>query len=175
MANYVWLTIVATLGSWAILVPSKFVEGKLEDQVPMRITLMLLGALLGLIAWGVAEGLMIRHDQLARADRCRQRSVQSPNARLGQQLERLSIRPLQSTSPTSLSCSYLPRWWRQTEYTRSTRMSLVDCHQLRLRRLAAPHLLVVPATDGNDRSRRHRARDATGKPLDATQPAPGNQ
>ena len=40
MATYIWLTIVATLGSWAILVPSKFVEGKLEDQVPMRITLM---------------------------------------------------------------------------------------------------------------------------------------
>src|SRR6201999_2178135 len=59
MATYIWLTIVGTLGSWVVLVPSKFVEGKLEDQVPMRITLMLLGALLGLIAWGVADGLML--------------------------------------------------------------------------------------------------------------------
>ena len=74
MATYVWLTIVGTLGSWAILVPSKFVEGKLEDQVPMRITLMLLGALLGLVAWGIADGLMLNNRQLARADRCGPRS-----------------------------------------------------------------------------------------------------
>ena len=37
---YMWLAIVGTLGSWAILVPAKFAEGKLEDQVPMRITLL---------------------------------------------------------------------------------------------------------------------------------------
>ena len=69
-ATYFWLTIVGTLGSWAILVPSKFVEGKLEDQVPMRITLMLLGALLGLIAWGIADGLMLKTPgRQPRADR----------------------------------------------------------------------------------------------------------
>ena len=54
MAIYLWLALVGTLGSWAVLVPTKFFEGKIEDQVPMRIVLLLLGGLVG--AGGVAAG-----------------------------------------------------------------------------------------------------------------------
>jgi phosphoglycerate dehydrogenase-like enzyme len=38
-----FVAVVGTLGAWAIIVPSKFTEGKLEDQVPMRLTLLALG------------------------------------------------------------------------------------------------------------------------------------
>jgi hypothetical protein len=123
MANYVWLTIVATLGSWAILVPSKFVEGKLEDHVPMRITLLLLGALLGLIAWGVAEGLMI-HPTTWREPISVGSGLIS-HEMLGWAKFSNGLNPT-----AAIYVSYfaflllLPRWWRQTEYTRSTRMSL---------------------------------------------------
>ena len=51
MAVYLWLALVGTLGSWAILVPTKFSEGKLEDQGPIRVLLLLLGGLVGAAAW----------------------------------------------------------------------------------------------------------------------------
>ncbi len=59
-ATYFWIAAVSTLGSWVILVPSKFVEGKIEDHTPMRITLMLSGALVGLAAWGIAAALFMK-------------------------------------------------------------------------------------------------------------------
>ena len=51
MASYLWLAAVGTLGSWAVLIPSKFFEGKLEDHAPIRISLLLLGTLVGAAAW----------------------------------------------------------------------------------------------------------------------------
>ncbi len=174
MATYVWLTIVGTLGSWAVLVPSKFVEGKLEDQVPMRITLMLLGALLGLIAWGVSEGLMIRmtgwhepidvgsgllsHEMLDWPQRVER--TQSARGRLRRVL-RVPVR----ASALVASDRIYPQHAHE----------FVVHHRLRLHGVAAPYFLVVPATDGNDHGGRDRARDPTGKSLDASQPAPGNQ
>jgi serine/threonine protein kinase len=123
MATYVWLTIVATLGSWAVLVPAKFVEGKLEDQVPMRITLMLLGALLGLIAWGVADGLMLKMPGW-REPMDVGRGLVS-HEMLGWVKGESGANP-----PAAVYVAYfaflfvLPRWWRQTEFTRTARLSL---------------------------------------------------
>jgi serine/threonine protein kinase len=123
LAAYLWLTIVATLGSWAILVPSKFVEGKLEDQVPMRITLMLLGALLGLIAWGIADGLMLKTAGW-------REPIDVGRGLVSQEMLGWAKGESGSNSPPAVYVAYfaflfvLPRWWRQTEFTRATRMSL---------------------------------------------------
>jgi serine/threonine protein kinase len=123
MATYIWLTIVATLGSWAILVPSKFVEGKLEDHVPMRITLMLLGALLGLIAWGVAEGLMIH--MTGWREPIDVGSGLFSHEMLGWTKISNGANPAASVYVSYFAFLFvLPRWWRQTEYTRTARMSL---------------------------------------------------
>jgi serine/threonine protein kinase len=122
-ATYFWLTIVATLGSWAILVPSKFVEGKLEDQVPMRITLMLLGALLGLIAWAVADGLMLKTAGWSEP-------IDVGRGLVSHEMLGWAKRETGANPPVAVYVAYfaflfvLPRWWRQTEYIRSTRLSL---------------------------------------------------
>jgi serine/threonine protein kinase len=122
-ATYLWLTIVGTLGSWAILVPSKFAEGKLEDQVPMRITLMLLGALLGLVAWGIADGLMLKTPGWREPIDVGSGLVS--HGMLGWAKSERGANP-----PSAIYVAYfaflfvIPRWWRQTEYTRGTRMSL---------------------------------------------------
>jgi serine/threonine protein kinase len=124
MAAYCWLTIVGTLGSWAILVPSKFIEGKLEDQVPMRITLMLLGALLGLIAWGIADGLMLKTPGGHRDP------IEVSRGLVSHELLGWATGESGATPPAAVYIAYfaflfvLPRWWRQTEFTRTTRMSL---------------------------------------------------
>jgi eukaryotic-like serine/threonine-protein kinase len=122
-ASYTWLMVVCTLGSWAILIPSKFVEGKLEDQVPMRITLMLLGALLGLVAWGVAEGLMTRMPSWSEP-------IDIGRGLVSHEMLGWIKGSPGSNPPAAAYVAYfaflfgVPRWWRQTEYTRATRMSL---------------------------------------------------
>jgi serine/threonine protein kinase len=123
MAMYLWLAMVGTLGSWAIIVPAKLVEGKLEDQVPMRLTLLLCGALLGAVAWYLASALLLS----------------TPHMGDGIVIDRglLSNEMLKwpkSQSDMNLSPAYyiayfaflflLPRWWRQAEWTRSGRVSL---------------------------------------------------
>jgi serine/threonine protein kinase len=122
-ATYFWLTIVGTLGSWAVLVPSKFVEGKLEDQVPMRITLMLLGALIGLIAWGIADSLMLKTAGW-------REPIDVGRGLVSQEMLGWARGESGSNSPAAVYVAYfaflfvIPRWWRQTEYTRANRMSL---------------------------------------------------
>jgi len=121
-AAYLWLAMVGTLGSWAILVPSKFVEGRLEDQAPMRITLMLLGAILGVAAWSIGDAVMLK-----------QPGWHEPMD-VGRGLvthEMLEWRIQDGANPPiAVYVAYfaflfvLMRWWRQTEYTRGSRMSI---------------------------------------------------
>jgi len=47
---YLWMAIVATLGSWAVMIPNKLAEGRVEDQAPLRFGLLISGALVGILA-----------------------------------------------------------------------------------------------------------------------------
>jgi serine/threonine protein kinase len=122
MATYLWLAAVGTLGSWAILIPAKFAEGKLEDQAPMRLTLFSLGALVGLSAWFVGDMLLLKSPRWGEP------------VDVGQGLithEMLGLSTGASNVP-NFTCyvAYfaflflIVRWWRQAEFTRKTRMSL---------------------------------------------------
>jgi serine/threonine protein kinase len=57
--TYVWLTFVATLGAWTILVPAKCWEGRDGEPILRRFTLMVLGLGLGLIAWGLQQWFFV--------------------------------------------------------------------------------------------------------------------
>jgi serine/threonine protein kinase len=54
-----WVALVSMLGSWAIMIPAKFTEGWLEDQAPRRFTQLVLGGLVGVAAWTLADLLML--------------------------------------------------------------------------------------------------------------------
>jgi len=123
MAMYLWLASVGTIGSWAILVPAKFAEGKLEDQVPMRLTLLLLGALVGAGAWLIGQALLL--NTAAWGDPI--------SIRQGFLSNELLKWPMSGTNMTVAPQYYIayfaflfliPRWWRQSEFTRSGRISL---------------------------------------------------
>jgi serine/threonine protein kinase len=123
LAAYLWLTIVATLGSWAILVPSKFFEGKLEEQVPMRLTLLLLGAVIGMAAWYIADAIMLKMPGSREPIQIAGGWVS--NGMLGwDKITGGANPPIQVYVAYFAFLFLLPRWWRQTEYTRGTRMSL---------------------------------------------------
>ncbi|MEX2091620.1 MAG: serine/threonine-protein kinase [Pirellulales bacterium] len=123
MAVYLWLALVGTLGSWAILVPTKFSEGKLEDQGPIRVLMLTLGGLVGAAAWLLAEALIVR--------------VPGGSEPLDANWGLISHEWLAWSGPQNganpslaMYVTYFAflfvilRWWRQAEFTRSQRLSL---------------------------------------------------
>jgi hypothetical protein len=122
MASFIWLALVGTLSSWGVLIPSKFAEGKVEDQAPHRISLLLLGTLVGVAAWGLGNLLMLK----------------SPGCNepidVGSGLvthEMLGWPRTSGSGPTvAMYVAYfaflflVPRWWRQAEFTRGVRISI---------------------------------------------------
>jgi hypothetical protein len=122
-AMYLWLTTVGTLGSWAILVPAKFTEGKLEDQVPMRVTLLAAGAAVGIAAWALGEALLVTspgwHDPIdAGGGLISQEMLEWPRTNEG-------VNPSLAVYVSYFAFLFLlPRWWRQAELTRGARISL---------------------------------------------------
>jgi hypothetical protein len=123
LAVHLWLAVVGTLGSWAILVPAKFVEGKLEDQVPMRVTLLAMGALVGLAAWFLSDGLFLHLPSWGDPVDVRQGIVSQEM--LGWNIPPQGINPPLAIYVTYFAFLFLvPRWWRQGESTRSDRLSV---------------------------------------------------
>jgi hypothetical protein len=123
IAAHLWLAAVGTLGSWAILIPTKFAEGKMEDHVPMRITMLMLGALVGMAGWFLGDALLL----------------QTPNWGDPMSVDRGLLsdemfkwaRPIPGANPSlAVYVAYfaflflLLRWWRNAEYTRNTRLSM---------------------------------------------------
>ena len=123
LAMHLWLMTIGTLGSWAILVPTKFAEGRLEDHVPMRVTLLALGALVGLAGWWLGDMLLIKSPGWS----------EPIDANLGLVSHELLEWPrndagMNPSLPIYMSyfafLFLLPRWWRQAEFTRDARISV---------------------------------------------------
>ena len=57
--QYLWLGMVATVGSWAVMIPAKLWEGRGGDEVQRRFTMLVVGLLLGSFAWGVERLLVV--------------------------------------------------------------------------------------------------------------------
>ncbi len=122
MAVYLWLAIVGTLGSWAILVPTKFSEGRVEDQGPLRMLLLGLGGLVGAAAWFLAESLIV-HVPSGREP------IDANWGMISHEWLRMSTE--QSGNPSlPMYVTYFAflfvilRWWRQAEFTRDKRLSM---------------------------------------------------
>jgi serine/threonine protein kinase len=122
LATYMWVAIVGTLGSWAILVPTKLVEGKLEDQVPMRITHLSLGAALGLAAWLLGSALLMKSPGWGEPIDIGQGLVS--HEMLGWAETSRGHATVMSYVAYFAFLFLLPRWWRQAEYTRTSRLSV---------------------------------------------------
>ncbi|QDS97751.1 serine/threonine-protein kinase [Adhaeretor mobilis] len=126
----IWMALTATMTSWAVIAPAKIAEGRFEDQAPMRFIMLLSGAAVGLVAWGLSQILMVDLP-VARE------FVPGPNDTLFGELFRwrgggVSDGYLNGavSLPLTMYASYFTmllvglRWWRQADYTRSSRVSL---------------------------------------------------
>ena len=127
---YVWVTLVAILACWAIMIPAKLAEGKIEDQAPLRFIQLVLGVLLGVAAWGLAEGLMLSLPIGEMGPPSPGESVMGEvlgwDAYGNRQAWRSGTAPL----PIQICVAYFAflfviiRWWRQAEFMRTSRLSL---------------------------------------------------
>jgi len=121
-ATYLWLASVGTLGSWTVLIPAKFAEGKLEDQVPMRLTLLSLGAVVGLFGWFMSDLLLMKSPGFVEP-------VDVGRGLVTHEMLGYAEGTGNIPGPISFVAYFaflflIMRWWRQAEFTRSSRMSL---------------------------------------------------
>jgi hypothetical protein len=116
--QYAWLALVGTVGSWAVLIPSKLWEGTKGDAVQRRFVMLIAGFALGAAAYGLNLLLMVNlpFD-------LRHRS--SIAGSLGSGFYAADGTPLLYLYLTYFGFLFLLlRWWRQSDPLRSTRLSL---------------------------------------------------
>ncbi len=124
-AVHMWLAVIGTVGSWAVLIPNKLTEGKLEEQTLMRISMLLLGAGVGLAAWFLAQTLLLEVPQWHEPIGLNTRQGLLSNQVLGWPTQHGDM-----MIPPGYYMAYfaflfvVPRWWHQAEYTRNSRLSL---------------------------------------------------
>jgi len=134
---FLWSAIVATMGSWAVIVPAQLTEGRLEDHAPLRFVQLLLGVLLGLAAYGLASSMYLKlpvnddvifpptHSAFTSIFNDRVRNIVWQTEGMTSQWREGAI-----SLPPSMYAAYfgflfvLPRWWRLAEWTRSSHVSL---------------------------------------------------
>jgi hypothetical protein len=127
---FLWVAIVATLASWAILIPGQLTEGRIEDQAPMRFTMLLAGAFVGLIAWAVAQMLYLdlpvgRNFGLSPNDSLSGELLDWDKHEIISGYQRGAVPlPLPYFAMYFATLFAVMRWWRLAEWTRSSRVSL---------------------------------------------------
>ena len=128
----VWMSIVSTFGSWIVLGVSKFTEGRFEDQIPARSSMMLGGAALGLLAALTADALLIGIPQyhdfgIDYHDSLMVELFELDRSAGLQKIESQSVLPSTFVTVIHFAAVFaLIRWWRLADYTRRTRLSLVS-------------------------------------------------
>ncbi|MCA9230500.1 MAG: serine/threonine-protein kinase [Planctomycetales bacterium] len=127
----VWMSLVATLASWAVMVPARLTEGKIEDQAPLRFAQLVLGALVGATAWGIGKVLLVQ-TPVSRDMGIRPSESLMENllglSKGGELQDAFNLGfvelSLQSYAAYFAFLFVLIAWWRQAEATRSVRVSL---------------------------------------------------
>jgi hypothetical protein len=121
VARFAWTALVATVGSWAILIPAKFWEGRNGDPTMRRFVLLLSGIIVGLFAFAMLSALLL--DLPRDGDWSIARDIQIIDP-----IEQLSDEHGQPTVFGAMSyfCLLLAvlRWWKLADPLRRTRLSI---------------------------------------------------
>ncbi len=115
--QYAWLTLVGILGSWSVLIPAKFWEGRKPDPALRRFVLLVIGMGVGALAYGIQTALLV---QLPYGDNL---GLPSPVVSTGSYA--LNGSPLLFAHLAYFGFLFMVlRWWRQADPQRSSRLSL---------------------------------------------------
>lgn len=116
--QFAWLTLTSVLGSWAVLIPSTFWAGTDGDQTLRRVTLLVVGLLVGAAAYLAATTLLVQFDDAKGVHDFIQLNF-SKNFYDTKGLPQL---PAYLAYFAALLASI--RWWRQADPLRRTRLSV---------------------------------------------------
>ncbi len=119
---FAWMTAVCSVGCWAIMIPTKLNEGKIEDQAPLRFIQIIAGALVGALAWTFAHWLMLSQGTWNDMGIGAGQSLLSGT--LGLHNNVAAELPLQVYAAYFAFLFLLVAWWEQAESTRTTRVSV---------------------------------------------------
>jgi hypothetical protein len=125
-----WTATVTTAAAWALIVPGQLAEARMEDHAPLRFIHLLLGALVGLLAWALAESLYLQMPASRNFSPGPMETIASEL--FGQRFESLqsAYRSGMIAVPAALYAGFFGflfaalRWWRLAESTRAARVSL---------------------------------------------------
>jgi eukaryotic-like serine/threonine-protein kinase len=113
-----WLLFVGVVGSWAVLIPSKFWEGFRGDAMVRRFLLMVIGMGVGVAAYALGELLMVGLPPAAGYP-------VPPGYRLPPSFYAQDGRPLLMAYVACFGTLFLlVRWWLQTDLLRRSRLGL---------------------------------------------------
>ena len=127
---YVWMALTVSLASWALIIPSHLLEGRMEDHAPLRFFNLLAGSLVGLVAWTISDQIYVT---LPASNHFEPR----PNDTLFHEMFGWNVDGMQAAynsggviAPMTMYVAYFAllfvalRWWRMAEWTRPNRVSL---------------------------------------------------
>ncbi|HTN73901.1 MAG TPA: protein kinase [Pirellulaceae bacterium] len=117
-AFFAWFASVSTLGTWAILTLTKFLEGGTGEPVRRRFYLLIVGLALGAVAYGLGQLLMI--DLRNEFDFPQVGVTESTSGIYNSQ--GLPMLPAYLAYFAGLFVAL--RWWRQADPLRNTRLSI---------------------------------------------------
>lgn len=117
-AFFAWFALTCTLGSWFVLASGKLMEGKSEEPIKRRFTLLILGLALGAAAFGVQELLMVRL-----ADPMDFPHITS-SAQAAGAYDSQGLPLLPAYLAYFAGLFVVLRWWKQVDPLRSTRLSI---------------------------------------------------
>jgi hypothetical protein len=116
--QFVWFVCSAIAGAWAVIIPGKLFEGREGDPIVRRFAFLVIGMLVGAVAYGFSEMLLVHLPNQADWD------LNRPHRNLNQMFDSQGS-PLLMAFVTYFGFLYLvPRWWRQTDPLRRARLSV---------------------------------------------------
>ena len=127
----IWLAVVATLGSWGVLITNALTETSVEDHAPRRGLQLAFGIALGLVAFGLADSFDLRLPFLDDLTSQKQGNFldEAFDIDLYQDVERsessFMVPPIASAVYFGLLFLVI-RWWRSAEYIRSRRIGFMS-------------------------------------------------
>jgi hypothetical protein len=129
---HLWFTAVSTFMTWVVLITGKLTEGRYEDQMPIRVWQGVGGALVGLVAWWLSSTMMIG------VPKFRDAGIEANDSLIAELMNKgdsdfmanygnYLVMPDWVCSVLYFSLLMLVlRWWRQTEFARRHRLSIVS-------------------------------------------------
>ena len=116
LALYAWLTLSATLAAWAVLAVGKWCEGVESDAVRRRLVMLALGLVCGGVVFGLSQALLINLSV-----------AKSANTAITTTMYDTQGTPQLPLFLVFFGTLFLaPRWWKQTDPMRRTRVNLLS-------------------------------------------------